>query len=55
MNSLKYNEKKINFVNRLKYAELKIFCISVDVYKIFEDNDYDKIKQVVFTLNYKKL
>ena len=26
--------KKTNFINRLEYAELKIFCICVDVYRI---------------------
>ena len=42
MNSLKYKEKKTNFVNRVKYAEMKNFCICVDVYKTYEGNDYDK-------------
>ena len=27
----KKQRKKINFINRLKYAEQKIFCICVDV------------------------
>ena len=39
----KTQRKKKNFINRLKYAELKIFCICVDVYKIYEGDDYDKI------------
>ena len=30
----KIQRKKINFINRLKYAEVKIFCIYIDVYKI---------------------
>ena len=34
--------KKINFINRLKYAEHNFFCICVDVYKNYEGNDYDK-------------
>ena len=29
--TVKHNEKKLNFINRLKYAELKNFCICVDV------------------------
>ena len=37
-------QKKINFINRLKYAEQKIFCICIDVYKIYEDDDYDNIQ-----------
>ena len=32
----KIQRKKINFINRLKYAEVKKFSICVDVYKIFE-------------------
>ena len=43
MNSLRDNEKKINFINRLKYAERKIFCICVDVYQIYEGDDYGKL------------
>ena len=46
MNSLKYNEKKINFINRLKNA---------DVYKIYEADDFDKIYRVLLTLKNKKL
>ena len=30
----KIQRKKINFINRLKYAEQKIFCICIDLYKI---------------------
>ena len=30
----KRQREKINFINRLKYAEVKIFSICVDVYKI---------------------
>ena len=47
--------KKINFINRLKYAEVKIFSICVDVYKIYEGSDYDEIYKVLSTLKYKKL
>ena len=49
-NFLKLNEKKIIFIKRLKYAELKIFCICVDLLKIFEGNDYVKIFEVLSTL-----
>ena len=55
MNSLKYNVKKINFINRLKYAEVKIFSICVDVYKIYEGDDFDEIYKVLSTLKKKKL
>ena len=47
--------KKINFINRLKYAEVKLFCICIDVYKIYEGNDFGEIYKVLSTLKYKKL
>ena len=47
--------KKINFINRLKYAEQKILCICIDVYKIYEDNDYNKLFESLSTLKYRKL
>ena len=46
----KIQRKKINFINRLKYAEQKIFCICIDVYKIYEDDDYDEIYKMLSTL-----
>ena len=49
MNSVKYNEKK-NFINRLKYAEVKIFSICADVYQSYEGDDYDKIYEVSSTI-----
>ena len=51
----KIQRKKINFINRLKYAEVKIFCICIDVYKIYEGNGYDEIYKVLSTLKNKKL
>ena len=51
----KIQRKKIYFINRLKYAEHKIFCICVDVHKIYEDDDHDKIFEVLSTLKIKKL
>ena len=53
MNSVKNKEKKINFINRLKYAEVKIFCICIDVYKIYEGDDYDEIYKVLSILKNK--
>ena len=35
----KIKRKKINFINRLKYAEVKIFSICVNVYIIYERDD----------------
>ena len=46
---------KINFTNRLKYAEIKIFSICVHVYKICDDDDYNEIYKVLSTLKNKKL
>ena len=51
----KIQRKKINFNNRLKYAEVKIFSICVDLYKIYEGDDFDKIYKVLSTLKNKKL
>ena len=51
----KIQRKKINFINRLKYAEAKIFSICVDVYKIYEGDDYDEIFKVLSTLKNKKM
>ena len=51
----KIQRKKINFINRLKYAEVKIFSLCVDVYIICESNDYDEIYKVLSTLKNKKL
>ena len=51
----KIQRKKINFINRLKYAEVKIFSNCVDLYKRYEGDDYDKIYEVLSTLKNKKL
>ena len=51
----KIQRKKINFINRLKHAEQKIFCICVDIYKIYESNDFDELSKVLSTLKNKKL
>ena len=51
----KKQRKKINFINRLKYAEVKIFSICVYLYKIYEGNDYDEIYKILSTLKNKKL
>ena len=51
----KIQRKKMSFINRLKYAEVKIFSICVDVYKIYEGDDCDQIYEVLSTLKNKKL
>ena len=51
----KIQRKKINFINRMKYAEVKILSICVDLSKIYESVDYDKIYEVLTTLKNKKL
>ena len=51
----KIQREKISFINRLKYAEQKIFCICIDLYKIYEGDDYDEIYKVLSTLKNKKL
>ena len=47
--------KKINFINILKNAEVKILSICVDLYKIYEGDDYDELYKVLSTLKNKKL
>ena len=51
----KIQRKKINFINRLKYAEVKIFSICVDLYKIYEGDDFDEIYKILSTIKNKKL
>ena len=51
----KIQRKKINFINRLKYAEQKIFCICIDLYMIYDGNNYDEIYKVLSILKNKKL
>ena len=55
MSSLKHNVKKINFINRLKNAEQKNFCVCMEIYQIYEGNDYAQIYGVLSTLKNKKL
>ena len=51
----KIQRKKINFINRLKHAEQKIFCICIDLFMIYDGNNYDEIHKVLSTLKNKKL
>ena len=51
----KIQRKRINFINRLKYAEQKIFCICIDLYMIYDGNDYGEIYKVLSTLKNKKM
>ena len=39
----------------MKYAEVKIFSICVDVYKIYEGDNYDEIYKVLSSLKNKKM
>ena len=55
MNSQKHKEEKTNFINRLKYAEVEQFILCVDLYKMYEDNEYNKRYEVLSTLKNKKL
>ena len=51
----KIQRKKINFINRLKYAEVKRFSICVDVYENYEGDDFDEIYEVLSTLKNEKM
>ena len=45
----------MNFIDRLNYAEHKIFCVCIDVYKIYEGKDFDELYEVLPILKNKKL
>ena len=49
----KIQRKKINFINRLKYAEQKIFSICIDLYRIYEGDDYNEVFKSSSTLKTK--
>ena len=51
----KIQRRKLNFINRLKYAEVKIFSICEDVYKNYESDVSDEIYKILSTLKNKKL
>ena len=51
----KLQRRKINFINRLKNAEQKNFFICIDLYKIYDGDDYDEIYKILSTLKNKKL
>ena len=51
----KTSGKKIDFNNRLKNAEHKMFCICRDVYKIYEVKVYDKTYEVRSKIKNKKI
>ena len=54
-NELSKVQRKKNSISRIKYAEVKICSICVDVYKIYEGDDYDKIYEVLSTLKNRKV
>ena len=51
----KIQRKKINFINRLKYAEQKTIFICIDFYMIYDGNDYDEIYKVLSILKNKQI
>ena len=51
----KFQREQIDFISRLKYAEHKIFCICIDVYKKYEGINFDKIFEALSTLKNEKL
>ena len=51
----KLQRKKINFINRFKNAEHKIFCICIDVFKNYKGDGYDKTFEALSILKNKKL
>ena len=56
MNSLKFNEKKINFIKSNKMCLTQnLFFICLYVKKSYEDNDYNKIYEVLPITKNKKI
>ena len=51
----KIQRKKLNFINRLKYAEVKIFSICVDLCQIHQGGDFNEIYKVLSTLQKQKI
>ena len=51
----KIQRKKINFINRLKNAEVKLFSICADLYKLYAGDDFDGIFEVLSTLKNEKI
>ena len=49
----KNQRKRINFINRLNYAEHRKFWICVDVYKLYDGIDFVKKNEVLSTLREK--
>ena len=50
----KIQRKKINIINRLKFAEVKITSICVDVYENYEGIVFDELYEVLSTFRYIK-
>ena len=50
----KIQRKKVIFINRTQYSQQKIFCICIDVYKIYEGNDFNRIFEVLSEMKNKK-
>ena len=48
-------EKKRNFLNRIKHADHKNFCIQTDVFKYYKGENYDEIYEALSKLKKKKL
>ena len=47
--------KIINFKNRIKNAKQKICSICINLYRIYESNDYDKVFETLSRLKNKKI
>ena len=48
-----FQGKKRNFINSLKYTELKVFCTCIDVYKLYEGDRFDKLYEALSNLRRK--
>ena len=50
----KFQQKKLNYNNQLKYTEKKIVCICTDVNRLYNVNDVDKLTECRSRLKNKK-
>ena len=51
----KISRKKMNFINRLKYAEHKKLCIFIEVHKKYDGTDFYNLFEALSKLKNKKL
>ena len=54
-NNISKNSRIKKIINGIKCSQSKKFCICIDVYKIYEDDDFNEIYEVLSSLKSGKL